>query len=213
VALDTDTLEAFKRAYRGVQSTQSDNSSKIKHSDWCLTLDVPYFWQRDSTTGHGERMCFSSAMAMALDYLQPDFFEGDDDWYLGHVLRYGDSVDAYAQISAARSLGFEAEFKTDGTQKDIEILLETGYPVPIGVLHKGSYLEPFGGGHWITLIGHDNDNFTVHDPFGRMDLKNGGYRHAGPTDGKNRKYSKELLMCRWLIANDHDGWYVDLSGN
>ena len=178
-----------------------------------LTLEAPYFWQRDSSSGHGERMCFSSAMAMALDFLNPDVIQGDDDWYLNYVFRYGDSVDSAAQVQAARSLGFNVEFKTDGGIKDLEILLETGVPVPIGILHKGNYQKPHGGGHWICLIGYDQKNFIVHDPFGHLDLVHGGYPHAGPTDGKCRKYSKSLLMCRWLIANDYDGWYMDLHGN
>jgi hypothetical protein len=41
-----------------------------------------------------------------------------------------------------------------------------------------------------------------------MDLVNGGYVKTGPTDGKFVRYSKKNLMKRWLIANDHDGWFV-----
>ena len=217
--LDPNTLEIFKRAYRGSQVPQKKTEANHPHTpysvtaNWARTLDVPYYYQRDSKTGQGERMCFSSSMVMALDFLQPDLVEGDDDWYLQIVQRFGDSVDSHAQVQAARYLGFECEFRTDGTKRDIEVLLETGYPVPIGVLHKGHYIYPEGGGHWITLIGHEDDHFIVHDPFGRMDLVNGGYPHAGPTDGKERKYGKDLLMSRWLIANDHDGWFMDLSNN
>ena len=67
-SLDDATKQAFISQYRRLQ----DASDKFP-------LDAPYFWQRDSKTGHGERMCFSSAMAMALDYLDPEVIEGDDD--------------------------------------------------------------------------------------------------------------------------------------
>jgi len=50
-------LKSFKAAYRGSQSAPVASESKFP-------LDVVYFYQRDSKTGHGERSCFSSAMAM-----------------------------------------------------------------------------------------------------------------------------------------------------
>lgn len=156
-------------------------------------------------------MCFSSSMAMALDYLDPDAIEGDDDWYLNIVFKYGDSVSSEAQIAAARSLGFdEAEFRMDGSRENLEELLDFGVPVPIGILHHGSVDRPTGGGHWICLIGYDETHFMVHDPFGELDLINGGYPKTGPTDGKNQRYSKKNLMKRWNIASDKDGWYVSL---
>ena len=207
--LDPVVLEQFKKAYRAVQEPQVIESRPVTAK---FPLDVPYFYQRDSKTGHGERMCFSSSMAMALDYLDPDAIEGDDDWYLNIVFKYGDSVSSEAQIAAARSLGFdEAEFRMDGSRENLEELLDFGVPVPIGILHHGSVDRPTGGGHWICLIGYDETEFIVHDPFGRMDLDNGGYIATGPVDGKFIRYTKEKLLKRWLIASDHDGWFVRVA--
>lgn len=169
-------------------------------------LDVPYFYQRDSKTGHGERMCFSSAMAMAMDYLNPDVIMGDDDWYLNEVFKFGDSVSSDAQIAAAESLGFEVEFRTDATEANLLAQLDKGRPVPVGILHHGPVDAPTGGGHWICLIGYDDTHFHVHDPFGELSLVSGGYVKAGPTDGRDQRYTRKNLMKRWLIANDHDGW-------
>ena len=199
--LDPFVLERFKRAYRGEQQDIDD------------VMDVVYFWQRDSKTGQGERMCFSSSMAMALDYLRPEVIEADDDWYLGIVNYFGDSTSSDAQVRAARSLGYDAIFRTNGTQRDIEDLVDAEVPVPVGVLHKGHIGHPTGGGHWICVVGHNNEEFICHDPFGEMDLVNGGYPKAGPTDGKFVRYDKAALMERWLIASDSDGWFMDLSEN
>ena len=174
-------------------------------------LDVPYFHQRDSKTGHGERMCFSSAMAMALDYLDPDAIEGDDDWYLQQVFKFGDTVSSAAQVAAAESLGFNAKFRMDGTEKLLLEILDEGVPVPVGILHHGSVDSPRGGGHWITLIGYDEKYFHVHDPFGELSLVSGGYPKSGPTDGQNQRYTRKNLMKRWLIdGSGADGWCVDL---
>lgn len=202
-------LEVFKLSYRGEdQATEvvEETPSGVK-----FPLDVPYYDQNDSATEHGHRMCFSSSMAMALDYIDPDKIEGDDDWYLNVVFQYGDTVSAEAQVGAAHSLGFEAEMCYSGSQSDLEVLLDKGVPVPVGVLHKGPVSSPQGGGHWICLIGHDETHFYVNDPAGDLDLVNGGY-HTWDS-GENLRYSKKNLMKRWLIANDHDGWYMDLSGN
>jgi hypothetical protein len=206
--LDAATLESFRTAYRGAQKPV-EGPPKTKG----FPLAVPYFYQRDSKTGNGERMCFSSSMAMALDYLNPEAIKGDDDWYLQQVFRFGDTVSSDAQVKAAHYLGMDAEFHTDGRQADLERLLDNNTPVPIGILHKGPIDAPTGGGHYICLIGYNATHFMVHDPFGELDLINGGYPKAGPTDGKNQLYSKKNLMKRWLIANAHDGWYVDLTQN
>lgn len=197
-SLDPVALEAFKAAYRASQKPSVDE----------FPLDVPYFYQRDSKTGHGERMCFSSSMAMAMDYLDPDAIEGDDDWYLREVFKYGDSVSSTAQIAAARSLGFDCDFRTNLTMKDLESQLDKGIPVPIGILHKGHVSNPSGGGHWITVIGYDKTHFDVHDPFGDLDLVGGGYAKAGPKDGKFQRYSRKNLSKRWEVEGPGSGWGV-----
>ncbi len=192
-------LETFKAMFRG---------EVIEHAPEVdeFPLDVPYFYQRDSKTGHGERMCFSSSMAMAIEYLDPEAIDGDDETYLREVLKFGDTVSSEAQIKAARSLGMDCDFHTDLSEQDLIDQLDMGIPVPIGILHKGTVDDPTGGGHYICLIGYDEKCFHVHDPFGELDLINGGYLKAGPHDGENQRYSRKNLMKRFLIANDHDGW-------
>lgn len=210
--LSPDTLEAFKAAYSTSGAPQGGRPGGDFAPKPKFPLPVPYFYQRNSTTSHSERMCFSSAMAMAMEYLDAEAIQGDDDWYLRQVLKYGDTVSSTAQITAARSLGFtQATFHMDGSENDLVRLLEAGIPVPIGILHKGSISSPTGGGHWVCLIGVDDQFFYVHDPYGELDLINGGYPKRGPTDGKNQRYTRKNLMKRWLIHSKNDGWYVQLE--
>lgn len=168
-------------------------------------LDVPYFWQRNNKGSQGERMCQSSAIAMRIEQIDPKII-GDDDSYLSIVNRYGDTVSQSAHQKALESLGLKAQFKQNGTEKLLCNLLDQGIAVPIGILHKGSIAKPTGGGHWITLIGYDEKYFYAHDPFGELDLINGGYPKAGATDGKDVRYTRVNLMKRWLIASKADGW-------
>lgn len=197
--LSPELLAMFKNAYRASQKPVKEDGNP---------LDVPYFYQRDSKTGHGERMCFSSSMAMAMDYLDPDAIEGDDDWYLNEVFKFGDTVSSTAQIAAAESLGFNAVFKTDLNADALEAQIDRGIPIPIGILHKGPIDRPVGGGHWVAVIGYDETHFVVHDPFGELDLIGGGYPKAGPTDGKGQRYSKKNLLKRWEIEGPGSGWGV-----
>jgi len=200
-SLDPEVLETFKAAYRG----------HFVPSDSKFPLPVPYFYQRDSKTGHGERMCFSSSMAMAMEMINPLAIEEDDDWYLKKVFQFGDSVSSTAQLQAAHSLGFDVEFHTDGTEQDLIDQLDNYRPVPIGILHSGDIYSPTGGGHWICLIGYDDEYFYVHDPFGELDLILGGYPKSGPKDGENVRYTRKNLMKRWLIASESDGWYMKFA--
>lgn len=202
--LDAVTLENFRTAYRGAQKPV-EGPPKTKG----FPLAVPYFTQTDSrVNGQSERMCFSSSMAMAIEYLDPEALRGDDDDYLRIVLQHGDTVSSEAQIKAARSLGMDCEFRMDGKAKDLEAQLDKGFPVPIGILHHGPVSKPSGGGHYICLIGYNDTHFMVHDPMGDLDLVNGGYPASGRGKGAGLKYTKKNLLKRWNIASNSDGWYV-----
>lgn len=194
-SLSKEQHAAFTKKWRSVAVPQKPK----------FPLDVPYFYQRDSKTGHGERMCQSSAIAMRIKQIDPKLI-GDDDSYIKIVHRYGDTVSQSAHQKALAHLGLKATFAQNGTEKRLHELLDSGIAVPIGILHKGSISNPTGGGHWITLIGHTDTHFYCHDPFGELDLLNGGYPLTGPTDGKCQLYSKKNLMKRWLIASKSDGW-------
>lgn len=175
-------------------------------------LEVEYFSQKDGENGYNECSCQASAIAMAIEYINSDIIY-DDNEYMDYVLTCGDTVSQLAHKNALDNLGIQNQFRMNGSEADLIDLLSRGYPVPIGVLHRGSCESPSGGGHWITLIGFDDESFYAHDPFGEMDLVFGGYPKSGPSDGKNIRYFRERLMSRWLVASDSDGWFWDLSMN
>ncbi len=208
VSLTDDQIEKFATAYRS-SNRPAQPTAKPKA---VFPLPVPYYYQRDSKTGHGERSCQSSAIAMCIEYFDPSLIKDDDD-YLKLVLRYGDTVSQAAHKKALDSLGIKNQFSVNGTESELIRILGLGCPVPIGILHRGTIQNPTGGGHYVTLIGYDDKNFHVHDPFGELDLVNGGYPKAGPTDGKNQRYSRTNLMKRWLIHSKSDGWHWNLTGN
>lgn len=207
--LTTEQLKAFGDAYREGSTESLDKLPKPKSS---FPLQVPYYYQGNSATGHGERMCQSSCVAMTVEYLFPNAIDGDDDDWLLEVFKHGDTVSQKAQLDALWANGIDnVTFSMDGSEKDLLKILDKGVPCPIGILHRGPLEAPTGGGHWVTLIGYDDTYFYVHDPFGELDLVGGCYVGTGPNDGNQQKYTRKNLMKRWLIANDSDGWYYDFT--
>lgn len=171
-----------------------------------LVLDVPYYSQRDNKKDP-LRSCFSSACAMLLKYVKPNSITSDDE-YMVTVYKYGDTTEPSAQVTALEQYGLNVEFRQDGGWSDIDSQLAKGFPIPIGVLHHGPVSKPSGGGHWLTIIGRNEDNtaYVVNDPYGEMDLVNGGYQNS---NGSHLLYSKKNLGPRWLVEGPGTGWYIE----
>lgn len=168
-----------------------------------------YYSQVDSATGMGWRMCFSSTCAMAVKFLKPEALQGSnaDDDYLKRVLMYGDTTDAGAQVRACRSYGVEAHFGTNGTRGLIEAEIRQGYPVATGILHHGNVHAPRGGGHWMLCIGVEQTVGVFHDPYGELDVVNGGYSQVG-SGGKVVAYTWHNWLPRWEADGSGTGWHV-----
>ena len=169
-------------------------------------LDVPYFSQRDNYRD-ASRTCFSSSCAMLTEYLKPGTLPGDrgDDIYVEQVFKRGDSTDASVQVQTLRHFGINASFKTNGSLSTLDSLLADGIPIPVGILHHGPASSPSGGGHWLTVIGKEGDNYIVNDPWGEIDHASGTYIS---TDGEHRKYSENLMKARWTVEGPGSGWYI-----
>ena len=170
-------------------------------------LQVPYYSQRDSSTQHALRMCFSSSCAMLLETLKPGTLRGPngDDAYLGRVLRYGDTTDSVSQLKALQSFGVEASLTHAANWATITEQINRGIPVPLGILHKGPVSAPVGGGHWICAIGYSDDALLVHDPFGDLDLVAGVYVNNW---GARLRYSRKNLGPRWMVEGPSTGWAI-----
>jgi hypothetical protein len=177
-------------------------------------LDVPYYSQRDNIVSGNDlphRTCFSSSCAMAVKFLKPEAITGDDD-YIKKRQKFGDSTDAGAQVACLKSLGLNARFVQTGTNALLKQQIDKGFPVPVGILHHGPASAPSGGGHWLIVIGYEDDAkapgggyFICHDPWGDLQHSIGVYNS---TNGKSRKYSYSLFDSRWTVASNSDGWCI-----
>ena len=190
--LGKDTLEWFKQAYRRVQAPPASNP-----------LEVPYFYQNDNKSGTGHRECFSSSCAMLA--AAKGKVKSDDQYNLIRQ-NFGDSTDLGAQLGALTKLGLSPTFKSNGTPKDLEALIDAGQPVAVGWLHKGPVSAPTGGGHWSIIIGYTKTHFIFHDPNGEAALVGGGY--ANHSNGKGISYSRKNWLPRWEADGPGTGWYL-----
>ena len=172
-------------------------------------LNVPYFSQRDNYRD-ASRTCFSSSCAMLTEFLKPGTLPGakGDDKYVEQVFKRGDSTDAGVQVQTLKHFGISAQFKTNGSLGTLDALLAQGIPVPVGILHHGPASAPSGGGHWLIVIGKNGEDYIVNDPWGEIDNASGTYPS---TDGKNKKYSKNLMAKRWTVEGPGSGWFIQAA--
>ena len=170
-------------------------------------LAVPYDCQLDNPSGDGWRECASSSCAMAAKYWLPDL---EINEYHRRRPKYGDSTDPSAQIRCLQSFGLQARFVQVGSVEKLKAQIDRGRPAPVGFLHHGSVSYPTGGGHYICAVGYTDTHLIAHDPYGELDTVNGGYPKTGGTYGKFIKYSWKNWAPRWSVANDHDGWAIDI---
>jgi hypothetical protein len=168
-------------------------------------LLVPYEYQLDNASGRGYRECFSSTCAMIAKYYGQ--IDSDDEYNIIRA-RYGDTTDVNAQIAAMRSLGFDARFITNGDSQLLKGEIDSGRPVAVGWLHRGTIQAPHGGGHWSCCIGYTENSFVFNDPNGEADMLNGGYLSNNAARGTSVRYGKKNWLRRWEVDGARTGWAI-----
>ena len=172
---------------------QIDRLTKYLPASMTLNLDVKtkYFSQRDNYT-QPHRTCNSSSNAMYLDWLlrvtgKPGL--DNDDGYLRKVFAKGDTTVHSVQTKIVEGYGFKTQWMTDGDLPFVKDLVDTGFPVPVNILHRGSIARPKGG-HIIVLIGRKNGYWIAHDPYGTLEsnykVHNGAYSRISEKEFKAR---------------------------
>jgi len=166
-----------------------------------IQLKVPYYSQRDNTSNEWWRQCNSSSHAMLLNYLLPGSVPSDDYYIANYVNPLGDTTDWSVHSSILREFGIESTYRQNLNYSDLERSLLNGFPVVIGVLHKGPINAP-SGGHCLIITGMDKDRgvFFANDPWGY------GFDYSNH-DGQNVTYPiYPTLDRRWMVDGDDSGW-------
>jgi hypothetical protein len=108
-------------------------------------------------------------------------------------------------VAALASYGLTVKFQTNATWADLMEALKKG-PCGAGVLHHGPVHAPTGGGHWMLPVGWDADKqeLICHDPNGKMDLINGGYKDF--KSGPAVRYARAHWERRWSVYGPGSGY-------
>ena len=114
----------------------------------------------------------------------------NDDGYLKKVLANGDTIYHDIQTKTIAEYGFKTKWMTDADLHFVEDLVDTGFPVVVNILHRGSTVAPRGG-HIIMLIGKKSGYWIAHDPYGTLES------NYSVTDGKSSRISKKEFSARW----------------
>jgi hypothetical protein len=164
-------------------------------------IQVPYFCQLQMDDGQGWRDCFSATCAMIAAWAGK---VSDENTYNHIRQKHGDSTVAGAQVSALAELGLTANYATNGTKAKLIELLDRGIPVGTGILHHGQASSPSGGGHWMLIVGHDDNGVIALDPYGELNVVNGTWARQG-SGGDHVHYSWKNWLPRWEVAGG-DGY-------
>ncbi len=169
-----------------------------------VSLALPFFDQTNDGPD-GWRHCQSSSVAMNLAFLGVPGIKDDLD-YLKVVQRHGDTTQQAAHVAALRELKAPGRFISSCSMERAKAELDRGFGLAFGILHHGPVTAPNGGGHYIAIRGYDATGWLVHDPYGELDLTNGGWAHQGQGAGRNQHYSYANTNPRWLAEGPSSGW-------
>jgi hypothetical protein len=171
-----------------------------------LLTGFPYFSQLNPADGpEGWRQCQTSAIAMCLAFLKVPGIRDDTD-YLRVVQRHGDTTVQETHRRALAELGVKARFTMECIAAQAQAEIRAGRPVAMGYLHRGPVGSPSGGGHWLACFGFDAVGWNVMDPYGELDLANGGWLRTGGNSGRQQRYSYRNFNPRWLVENAASGY-------
>jgi len=222
-----DRWEAFKNESQQVSAIwelydaikKSDPALLAENAEWATkfrekppqaqqkVIPVPYFCQLNMDDGSGWRDCFSTTAAMIAAWKGKVSADTHGENVYNHIRqKHGDSTVAGAQVAALAELGLQANYTTNGTRAKLVNMLGQGIPVGTGILHHGMSSSPSGGGHWMLIVGCDENGVIALDPYGELNAVNGTWARQG-SGGDHVHYSWKNWLPRWEVAGG-DGFML-----
>ena len=175
-----------------------------KDNDLVYLREFPYeYYNEDEIKGWRRSQAF--CMAMVLKYLDAEGINGVND-YINLLNKRGSNGSRDAHLQSIRTLGYTATFNQSVDPEDIKDNIKRGLPVIASVISKKHISNPKGGAHYVVITGYGYDYWLVQDPFGELDLIDGGWKDRSAEAGKNIKYNYEHFNRRLFVAGGATGW-------
>jgi len=147
----------------------------------------------------------SFCMAMAMKYLDAKGINTIND-YLKILNKHGINSSKDSQLKTIRELGYTATFGMSYDEDHIKNNIKKGLPVVVSLISQGPILNPKRGPHSVVITGYDYDSWLVQDPFGKLNLVDGGFIERNIVAGKNIKYPYEQFNRRLFASGGATGW-------
>ncbi|MEW6609351.1 MAG: cysteine peptidase family C39 domain-containing protein [bacterium] len=126
-----------------------------------MKIIVPYFKQEKSTT------CGPACLRMILAFEDMNYSENELEMAC-ETGWMGNTCEEIAE--GAKNLGFDSEVIENITIKDLKELLENKHPIIALLSPSVLYGGIVGFGHFVTIIGLDEERIYYHDPGLEKDL-------------------------------------------
>lgn len=150
-------------------ANNSTINSSINASTSMGTTNLALFSMPD-TRQSTEYSCGAAAMQAVLGYWGRDIGEED----IREMLNTNEVSGTYPDdiIRVAKALGLQAEYKENMSMADLENYVAEGIPVIVDCQawrsvsqYNESWANTWNNGHWLVVIGIDENNVTLEDPY------------------------------------------------
>ena len=150
-------------------ANNSTINSSINASTSMGTTNLALFSMPD-TRQSTEYSCGAAAMQAVLGYWGRDIGEED----VREMLNTNEESGTYPDdiIRVAKALGLKAEYKENMSMADLENYVAEGIPVIVDCQawrsvsqYNESWADTWYNGHWLVVIGIDENNVTLEDPY------------------------------------------------
>lgn len=150
-------------------ANNSTINSSINASTSMGTTNLALFSMPD-TRQSTEYSCGAAAMQAVLGYWGRDIGEED----VREMLNTNEVSGTYPDdiIRVAKALGLQAEYKENMSMADLENYVAEGIPVVVDCQawrsvsqYNESWADTWNNGHWLVVIGIDENNVTLEDPY------------------------------------------------
>lgn len=117
-----------------------------------------------------------------VQYMDRDFISGVSKTRMGAVLaNYPKVLNNYLKANKVQK---EAKIRLhSGTEHEIKSIIDAGNPIMCSTMLTTS-------GHYVVIIGYDDTNWIVHDPFGEFSFKSNSYLKVGGNTGEAKLYPR-----------------------
>ncbi len=150
-------------------ANNSTINSTINASTSMGTTNLALFTMPD-TRQSTEYSCGAAAMQAVLGYWGRDIGEED----VREMLNTNEVSGTYPDdiIRVAKALGLQAEYKENMSMANLENYVAEGIPVIVDCQawrsvsqYNESWADTWNNGHWLVVIGIDENNVTLEDPY------------------------------------------------